>query len=132
MSETPMHIPMPIRENKINWNTLISLGGFIIMIGGFVWAGGAFTARSTALEATVLENAIELREKQKALETRTAVLESENRKLDNLQYRLSVVEQNNADTFRNLSELVKSQNDLSSDMKVVREILSRLDQNRNP
>lgn len=127
-----MHIPLPIRENKINWNTLISLGGFILVIGGMVWAGGAFTARSSALEAKVIENAIEQREKLKTIEIRTAALESENRKLDNLQYRLSVVEQNNADTFRNLSELVKSQNDLSSDMKVVREILSRLDQNRNP
>ena len=63
---------------------------------------------------------------------RIASLEEEVRKIDGLAYRLTVQEQGSANLARSVEELKTSVNSLGTDIRVMREILQRLDPRAPP
>ena len=112
-----MPIPTPrIGPFEINLNTVVVVVGFI---GGFVAWGWTLNELQTgrAINATNIEK----------LEARVVGLEANARRLDNHELRLGNVEQQAAGSAAAMRAVEQSIGQLSSDIRVVREILQRLE-----
>lgn len=118
-----MHFPRA--ENKVNWTTAIALVGLLITGGGYVYAYGQFTAKVSAMETGTAATA-------GRTDARLSSLEGEAKKIDNLAYRMTLVEQNNVAIAQKLDAMSRQMTDQGADVKVIREILSRIDQDRPP
>lgn len=118
-----MHIP-PI-ERKWNINTLISVAGFMILLAGMLW--------TTAQRDRDLTTAVqELAEFKVATDGRLSALEGVSRQIDNLTFRLGAAESTNASISKSLSDLQAAVSQQSGDIRVVREILQRIDRQAGP
>ena len=116
MPDTPdMRLPRP--ENKVNWNTFIQIATFLVMIagGGAVW--GQMGQRMDQTEA-----------RQTAQGVRIDQLAERTQQLDNLAYRITVQEQSQTNLSRSVEELKALVNGQGTDIRVIREILGRLEQ----
>lgn len=137
-----MHIEKPKLQNVWNINTLIAVAGFGITIGLMLWTGGQSEERSRAsLEAltvkvdTWIGNHEQMHKDRLAVvsaidartDQRISALEASNRKMENLEYRLTVQEQGSANLARSVEELKTTVNSLGTDIRVIREIVTRLD-----
>lgn len=129
---------LPPVKKEVNINTIISTVGFIIMIGGMIWNAAAFKTSVDEMRAKY-DNWIVTHEQlhkdrlavvsatEARFETRIAAIESNMRKIDNIEYRMTVQEQGSANLARSVEELKTSVNSLGGDIRVMREILQRLD-----
>lgn len=117
-NEPPMN--RPTVKNEVNLSTMALVMGMFVTVAGFVYSVGQFTAQVDDLKGLVLADA-----------TRIATVEGSNRdmaaKYDNLAYRTTVVEQHLAAHDKVLSELKDVLASQSADIRVIREIVSRLD-----
>lgn len=120
-SET-MHIP-PIKK-EWNINTLIAVAGFFLTLamtgGGMLWTYGQFTYQ-------IGQNTKTIGDYRAATDLRIAKLETDTRQIDNLAYRLSAAEGVNERVSRVLDELQAAVAEQSGDLRVVREILQRIE-----
>lgn len=70
----------------------------------------------------------DVKEREGRYEQRFIAIEKEQRRTDQLEYRLNVQEQQSIQTSAAIKEFSSSLNSLSGDVRVVKEILQRLDQ----
>lgn len=109
---------LPAVENKVNWTTLIAIIGVCVTFGGMIYSHGQFTQRMDSNEkAQAAHNT--------RTDTKLETLAEDSKKIDNLAYRMTLVEQNNITLTQTLSELSKSISAQSADIRVIREILDR-------
>lgn len=131
-----MNIPPVKRE--LNTNTIIQLVTFVILLGGMVWTTAQRDADLTTLRRDFTEYRVAHDQVHKdrlatvsGIEARTdarlSALEVAIRKLDNLEYRVTVVEQGSANLGKAVEELKAAVNNQSADLRVIREILTRQD-----
>lgn len=105
----------------INLNTYLQLAGFIIMIlGGAVIGGILFSEIRTGLSAHT--------GRLDFLDTRVSKLEADTRVLDTFAIRLERVEKQAEGTATGVRNVESSINQVTSDIRLVREILQRLEQ----
>ena len=143
MDEPTMH--MPERENKVNWNTAISLGGFAIVVAVYLVSFGEFRAQvfeSNRNIAALTQNVEEWRVAHmqyhrdrsadlNALNARTdqrlKTIEDRMQELSTLSYRVTVVEQGAASLTKSVAELTSAMSVISGDIRVIRESILRLE-----
>lgn len=106
----------PTVKNEINWATVAAIFGMMMTASGLIYQSGRFTTRSESVEKRV--GVVEF--KIEALETVTG-------KYDNLAYRVTVQEQGSQALAKSIEDLKRSLADQSADLRVIREILTRLD-----
>lgn len=134
-----MNIPPVKREWNIN--TLIALAGFGLTICAMIWTTAQRDADLSTLrkEFTDYKTAHEQLHKDRlaavsAIEARTdqrlSGLELSSRKQENIEYRVTVVEQGSANLAKSVEELKAAVNNQSADLRVIKEILTRLDTQR--
>lgn len=111
----------PTVKNEINWATVVAVAGMALTVGGLILKTGEFT--NTVKHLTEAQSVYRAETQQ-----RFAALEEMSDKYDNLAYRVTVQEQAAAQTNAAIEELKRSLADQSADIKVIREILTRLDQ----
>lgn len=106
--------------NIINLNTYVTVAGFIIMIAVSVFGWGVMYS---SLQGNVSNNSknIEL------IDKRLTGLETTLRVLDNHEIRIVNVEQQAAGTAQSLRALENSVSNLGSDVRVMKEILLRIE-----
>lgn len=113
-----MHLP-PVKK-ELNINTIISLIGFLIMVGGMIYAYGQFTSQVYQTEQAFKEYRTTTDQRMSGIETTT-------RQIDNLTYRMATVETATSAFARALEDLRSEMSQQSGDIRVVREILQRID-----
>lgn len=128
---------MPVPKGW-NINSTISLIGFVIMIAGMVWTTAQrdadlstlrrdFTEYRTGHEQLHKDRLAAVSATEARFDARLGVLETAIRKQDNIEYRVTVVEQGSANLARAVDELKAALNSVVTDIRVVREIVTRLD-----
>lgn len=113
--ETPMNLP-----KGTNINTIVSAAGFLVLLGGIVWTEGRSAEQLAATQASLASY-------RAATDLRIARLETDTRQIDNLNFRMQAAESANASVGRVLDELQSAVSQQSGDIRVVREILQRLE-----
>lgn len=131
-----MHVSKPVWKNEYNVTTVIALVMFAATVGGWVYSSGQQTA-SIASERIRVDTWIANHEQihkdrlatvsgiEARVDQRLTGLEASVRKQDNIEYRLTVVEQGSANLARSVEELKATVNNLGTDIRVIREILER-------
>lgn len=126
-------------------NTVLILAALI----GLIWKGGAYTqqveaditknaagiervereqgARWTAHDALHKDRLADVKANEARTDERFKAIEGEVRKIERLDYRLTVTEQTSNTTANAIKELQSTLSETSGDLKVVREILQRLE-----
>lgn len=120
LKEGPTLVQFPRVENKVNWSTLFAAAGLLLTVGGMIYAYGQFTARVDGLDAGVKASTART-------EARLDGLETSARSVENLGYRVTIIEQSNANTLAILNELRTALSEQNADIRVIRDTLSRLD-----
>lgn len=122
-----MNIQRPSFKNEWNWNTVSVFIGFAIMIagGGVAWQKTQGNVESVMSDLAMHQRISEA-EKQ-AMNIRVKELETETRQIANINYRLTAVEQFGSGVTVSLREMQNTVNDINSEMRVMREILQRMD-----
>lgn len=112
-----MHIPKPkIGNFEINFNTILNLTTLVGMISGGAWIWANTTRDIEELQAANIRT-----------EERFRNIETEVRKIDNLSYRITLTEQSTTSTATAIEELKDGFSQQSGDLKVIREILQRIE-----
>jgi hypothetical protein len=111
-----MQIATPRFRFEWNLNTIVVLLGFA---AGLI--GWGYTFNDIQVGRT------QNKENIGRLDARLATVETEIRRIDNHELRITSIEKSAADAANTMRSLDKSINDLSSDMRVVREILQRIE-----
>ena len=107
---------LPRAKNEVNVNTIITVVGFLLTIAGGGVAWGTAQANIATLTMTTAE-----------LGTRMTSAEGVISRLVNLEYRVTVAEQANTNLARAVDELRAAVASQSADIRVVREIVTRMD-----
>ena len=127
------------RAPKLEWNlnTLLQIISLLTLLSGgiYVWANTTRDIEELQRwraehEQYNTERLAEVKAREGRTEERFRSIESEVRKIDNLSYRIAAAEQSAASTaaaIKDLQALVSAQ---SGDIKVIREILQRIDAGR--
>lgn len=118
-----MHIPPPKKEWNIN--TVISVAGFCLTLAGGVYAYGQLTSQVGYTEE-------QLASYRAATDARVAAIEQSTRQIDALAFRLTAAESTNAAISRGLADLQAAVSQQSGDIRVVREILQRIERQATP
>lgn len=108
-----------------NVNTYISIAGFLILLAGMVYTEGQSTQK---LQSTVETFA----KYQTETDNRIAQIEAQTRQLDSLAYRIGAAEASNAAVSRIMSDLQAAVSIQSGDIRVVKEILQRIERQASP
>lgn len=127
--EKDMNIQRPLFKNEFNWSTVSIFVGFVIMIAG---SGAAWQNMKNGQDT--ISNDLATHQKisdaeRAAMQARVKEIEIEARRIDNINYRLTSVEQFGAGVTASLREMQTAVNDINSEMRVMREILQRMDPN---
>lgn len=118
-----MHIP-PIKKDW-NINTVISGVGFVITLATMAIGYGQFTERME-------QGQREFAAYKLTTDTRIIALEGLGRQMDSLGFRMSAAETTNSAIARGLDELQSAVATQSGDLRVVREILQRIERQSSP
>ena len=136
---------LPIRENKVNWNTVISAAGFAIMIAVYAVSFGEFRAGVSEtnrnledLEANVQqwrtshmdyhrERATQLDSSTARMDERVNATERRLQDMATLTHRVTVLEQGAASLTKSVADLNSAMSVISGDIRVIRESLLRLE-----
>lgn len=113
-----MNIPPVKREWNIN--TIISVLGFALTLVTLGVAYGQLTQQA-------VETAKSLDDYRATTDLRLSKLETETRQIDNLAFRITAAESSNATVSRALDELQATVSQQSGDLRVIREILQRIE-----
>ncbi len=136
-----MHMPTVKRE--LNTNTLIQVAGFLIVVGGLIWSAAQQQAGVGELQRKY-DNWIaaheNLHKERQAtvtgdtarLDTRLTALETATREMENIKYRVTVLEQGSLNLTRSVEELKTAVNGQAADIRVMLEILRRMDPTIKP
>ena len=124
-----MNLQKPLFKNEWNWSTVSIFVGFVLLIAGSgaAWQKAMSDQQATAYEVGSLRQALE--SEKAAIVSRLKDVELENKQLGNLSYRLTAVEQFGSNVAASVKEVQVSVNDIGSEMRVMREILQRMDPN---
>lgn len=130
-----------------NINTTVAVCGFALtlLVSGIGWTASAATFKASVDEMgrkydSWIVNHEQLHKDRlatvSAIEARTdqriTTLEQNVRKVDQIEYRLTVQEQGSQNLTRSVEELKNAVNSQSADLRVIREILTRLDPRSSP
>lgn len=118
-----MNIP-PIKR-EWNVNTIISVIGLLTTVFGGVYAYSQITAQ-------VGFTAQEFANYRVATDARLAALEAGSRRIDALEFRVSANEIDNAAMVKGMSDLQSAVAQQSGDIRVMREILQRIERQASP
>lgn len=131
-----MQISAPKMKYEINLNTIILVLGLAGVTAGWgaVWGQTTFKIdREISDRQTWVANHEQLHKDRlaqvSAIEARTdqrlQTLETNLRKVENLEYRITVQEQGSQNLTRSVEELKATVNNLGTDIRVIREIVER-------
>lgn len=130
---------LPPVKKEININTLISVGGFVIVIAGLVWNASTLAGDVDRMQSWITQHEQLHKERQAQvtadiarIDQRFVALENSVRKIDNLEYRVTVQEQGAQTLGRSVEELKTSLASQGADLRVIREIVTRLDPRTAP
>ncbi len=127
---------LPKRAQKLEWNlnSILNLITLVGMIGGggWIWANTTrdieeLQSWRVSVEQAQKDRLAESRERDGRTDERFRGLEAEVRKIDNLTYRVTITEQSTATITTAIKDLQTLLNQQSGDLKVVREILQRIE-----
>jgi hypothetical protein len=116
MADGDATMTRPRFKNELNITTLVTLFGFFaaIFAGGIAWQ----TQKSASeTNATAIQQ----------LRTDVTGLQSDNRAMGNLRFRVDMLESGASNSAAAVRDLEVSVNELKTDVRVVREILERMD-----
>lgn len=126
-----MHISKPAWKYEINVTTVAALVMFIATAGGWFWSDGQYRQE---IRGWIVAHENLHKDRQSIISSDTAradqrlgFLESEARKYENVVYRVTVLEQGSVSLGRSVDELKTAVNAQAADMRVMLEILRRLD-----
>ena len=114
-----MHVPTPKWRFEWNLNSIAILLGFVVMIGGWGY-------NYSGLEAADRANARSIEQLREDL----AELSATNRTLDNHELRVTALETQSRETTGAMRAIEQSLNSLSADMRVLREIIERMERSQ--
>lgn len=116
MAEEKDMLKAPKVRNEVNVNTLVNVLGFLIVIAGMGASWGQLTGRLDEHDRVVTRHGAQIEN-----------LRSEIGKIDNLTYRVTVTEQAQSELARSVEELKVLVNGQGTDLRVIREILGRVE-----
>lgn len=116
MAEEKDMLKAPKVRNEVNVNTLINVLGFLVVIAGMGASWGQLTGRLDEHDRVVTRHGAQIEN-----------LRSEIGKIDNLTYRVTVTEQAQSELARSVEELKVLVNGQGTDLRVIREILGRVE-----
>ncbi len=122
--DTDMPVAAPTWKFEWNPNTVINIVGFAIVVVGGLMAWGYVVAEFRGALAT---HTVDL----DRLNTRIVALEKDSRRLDNHELRIGNVEKQATDAATAMRAVETTLNALTTDIRVVREILQRLEAGQN-
>lgn len=133
-----MQVQKPTFKNELNLTTVVMAVGLVATLGGWIWqASGTNTrieARLDKFDAYVLEHAQLHKDRNVAIsadaartDQRFIAVETMGRKVDQLEYRVTVQEQGSVNLTRSVEELKSNVSTLTADTRVILEILKRMD-----
>lgn len=111
---------VPPMDKRWNINTIISVLGFALTLVTLGVAYGQLTQQA-------VETAKSLDDYRATTDLRLSKLETETRQIDNLAFRITAAESSNATVSRALDELQATVSQQSGDLRVIREILQRIE-----
>lgn len=128
----------PELKYEVNITTVIALIGLVVTFGGMIWAGGQFHQSVNDLdnrfrswvvthEQLHKDRLAQVSASDARMDTRLGALEGQVRQIDNLTYRITVQEQGAVTLSQSVNELKQAVASQSADLRVIREILTRLD-----
>lgn len=124
-----MNLHLPPVKREININTIILVVSFILTTA--ITAGGmVYTYAQMA--GQVDQSQVAFREYRTQNDTRIAGMEIVTRQIDNLTYRMSTVETATSSFSRALDDLRAEMSQQSGDLRVIKEILTRLERQATP
>lgn len=121
-SSNTMNLP-PIKK-EWNVNTFIIVAGFVLTL---VMTGGGMLWTSAQLAGQINQNTRAIQDYRSATDTRISKLEADTRQIDNLAYRIQAAETASASVSRVLDDLKSAVAEQSGDIKLVKEILTRIE-----
>ncbi|MGV8865203.1 MAG: hypothetical protein ACOH2T_29205 [Pseudomonas sp.] len=128
-NEASAAMNLPPIDKKMNINTIIMVAGFaltfMMTIGGMVWT-------SSQLAGQISSNTKMIMDYRATTDSRIAAIEADTRQIDNLAYRINAAEGANIAVSKSLEDLKAAVSEQSGDLKLVREILQRLDRQSSP
>lgn len=116
---------LPTVKNEINYTTVLAILGII----GVFWNA---SANYTKLSTEALQMKARQEENYKETAALRVFVESQSRQLDNLLYRMSVQEGATKDLTSSTSDLNKTISNATSDIRLIREMLTRMESERSP
>ena len=126
-----MQMHRPAFKYEINVTTILALAMFVITIGGIVMQHGRFTQRVdqwiSAHEELHKSRLADTTASYARMDERMKAMEAESRSLENIRYRLTVQEQGATSLARTVDELRQAIAQQNSDIRLIREIVTRLD-----
>jgi len=110
---------LPRAKNEMNWNTVIQIVTLVGMIagGGAVWGTTQAAIGSMATKQAEQDASIRANKEQVS-------------RIPNIEYRITVQEQANTSLVAAVEQLRQAMADQSADIKVIREILTRVEPQR--
>lgn len=134
-----MQLPQPSKNfAEYNLNTIVTILGFLstFALGVTAWNKATSSIEDLqdwrlSLEQNRKDTISEFKRDLGNVSTRVDGNEKALLKMDNIQYRLTVAEQNTATTSQSIRDLQESLNDINGDVRVIREILTRIDSAAN-
>jgi uncharacterized coiled-coil protein SlyX len=132
VNDEPEHMHVkPTFKNEFNLTTATLALGLVAVIGGWIWTASDVNAsiRSwiTNHEEIHKAAAAAIAGNEQRTDQRLITLEGQTRKMEQLEYRVTVQEQGSASLARSVEELKNTVNGQSADIRVMLEILKRLD-----
>lgn len=116
MAEEKDMLKAPKVRNEVNVNTLVNVLGFLIVIASMGASWGQLTGRLDEQDRVVTRHGAQIEN-----------LRGEIGKIDNLTYRVTIVEQSQSDLARSVTELKDLVNGQGTDLRVIREVLNRVE-----
>lgn len=116
---------LPTVKNEINYTTVLAILGII----GVFWNA---SANYTKLSTEALQMKARQEENYKDTTALRVFVESQSHQLDNLLYRMSVQEGATKDLTSSTSDLNKTINNATSDIRLIREMLTRMESEQSP
>lgn len=111
--------------------TIAALFGIIVVVGGWVFTtGGTVSEFKTWIanhEQLHKDRQVAVSTEQARTDQRLLFLEGEARKMENMAYRLTVLEQGTATLGKSVEELKTAVNSQAADIRVMLEIVRRMD-----
>lgn len=131
VEDEPMHFSRPTFKNELNMTTVVAIFGLAVTLGGWVWSASETRSEIVAWqikhdEMQAIKFASDTGRDQRT-DQRLKALEDAQRKTEQLEYRMAVQEQGAVNLSRSVEELKTTVNGQSADIKVVLEILKRMD-----